>query len=156
MPAKADKAYFTPADVFNVTGVSAAKLNQWIDRGTVIPSRLDKKPNGSGDWRRISLETVHQIAIAEAGVRFRIPARLAAEGARLLAVGQPGRAANELFEFGLTAMVHTEDGIAIRNLDSDASLSEVFGRPFQNATIIDIGPIIKAVDESISKLKDNK
>ena len=156
MPAKADKTHFTPAEVFNATGVSAAKLNQWIDRGTVIPSRRDRKPNGSGDWRRMSLETVHQIAVAAAGVRFRIPARLAAEGARLLAIAQPGRAAGELFEFGITAMVHTEDGIAIRNLDSDASLSEVFGRPFQNATIIDVGPIIKAVDEAIISKKDFK
>jgi hypothetical protein len=67
------------------------------------------------------------------------------------------RAANTLYEFGRTVLIHTEEGTTIKNLDADESISDVLGRPFQSSIIIDIGQILKAVDDAIiSTKKDNK
>jgi hypothetical protein len=155
---KAASTHYTPADVFHVTGVSVAKQNQWLDRRVIVPSRLDTRPNGSGVYRMVCAATVYQFAITAVCVPFGIPAKLAAEGARLLAVSQPGRQANELWEFGKTVLILTEAGASIRNLDSDASLNDIFGRPFAvAATIIDVGQIVKEVHEKlISAKKDSK
>jgi hypothetical protein len=153
MPAKAASTHYTPHDVFNATSVSVAKLNQWIDRGTVILSRRDKKPSGSGDWRLISLETVHQVAITALGVRFGVPAKLAAEGARLLAVAQPGRQANAIFEHGRTLILFQPSGTRIVNSQYEESLADILGRLFSAATLVDVGQIIKATDEKLISIK---
>jgi hypothetical protein len=158
MTAKAASTNYSPADVFHVTGVSVAKQNQWLDRRVIVPSRLDTKPNGSGVYRMVCAATVYQFGITAVCVRFRVPAKLAAEGARLLAVSQPGREANEPWEFGKTVLILTEAGTSIRNLDSDAPLNYIFGGPFVvAATIIDVGQVIKELNEKlISTKKDSK
>ena len=67
------------------------------------------------------------------------------------------RQPNELYEFGRTVLVHTGTGTTIKNLDADVSLSDALGRPFQSSIIIDIGQILKAVDDAIiSNRKNNK
>ena len=63
------------------------------------------------------------------------------------------RQPNELYEFGRTVLVHTGTGTTIKNLDADVSLSEALGRPFRSSIIIDIGQILKAVDEALISIK---
>ena len=54
-------------------------------------------------------------------------------------------------------MIHSESGTSIRNIDPDSSLSEVFGRSFEPAIILNVGPIIRTVHEAIiSNQKDTK
>lgn len=50
---KAATTHYTPADVFHATGITVPKQNQWYDRLTIVPSRLDTKPNGSGVYRMV-------------------------------------------------------------------------------------------------------
>jgi hypothetical protein len=69
--------------------------------------------------------------------------------------GQPGRAPNKIFEFGLTVMIHTEGKTSIVNLDPESTLADILGRPFQSSIIIDIGQILKAVDEAIISNRKN-
>jgi hypothetical protein len=65
------------------------------------------------------------------------------------------RAANELYEFGRTLLVVKSTGSEIVNAPFEASLTDICGRPFQEAIILDVGPIIKPVDEVlISNQKD--
>jgi hypothetical protein len=63
------------------------------------------------------------------------------------------REANTLYEHGRTLLVVKSDGAEILNASFEASLTDICGRPFQAATIIDIGQIIKAVDENLISLK---
>jgi hypothetical protein len=53
MTAQAAPKHFTAAEVESATGTPVPRQNQLIERGTIIPSRHDKRPNGSGDCRRM-------------------------------------------------------------------------------------------------------
>ncbi|KJC60061.1 hypothetical protein UP10_15430 [Bradyrhizobium sp. LTSPM299] len=86
-----------------------------------------------------------------------MPARQAAESVRLFAVDQPGRPANALYAFDRTLLVVKASGTQIINADFNAPLTEICGRPFEAAMIVDIGQTIRAVDEALAKQKkDNK
>src|SRR5260370_30044640 len=146
MTAKADQ-YFSPGDILYATGVSVPKQNQWIGWGTIIPARTDRKPTGSGVYRMVCAATVLQFAITTECVRTGLPARLAAEGARLFAVAQPNRAANELYETGHTLLLFQKNGSRIVNSQYDESLTDICGREFDTATIVNIGRIKRAIDE---------
>jgi hypothetical protein len=140
--------------VFEATGISVPKQNQWYDRQTIKPSRLDKQPAGSGSYRLVCPATVYQIAITARCVNLGIPARQAAEGARPFGIDQPGRPANTLYEFGRTLLVKKSAGVEIRVEDFNASLADICGRPFEAAVIIDLGSIIRAVDHALNSRKD--
>jgi hypothetical protein len=66
------------------------------------------------------------------------------------------RPANELYEFGRTLLVLKSSGTQIVNADFNASLTDICGRPFETAIIVDIGQTIRAVDEALAKLKKDK
>jgi len=151
MTAHAATTHYTPAEVFNATGISVPKQNQWYDRRTIKPSRLDKQPAGSGSYRLVCAATVYQIAVTAACVNLGIPARQAAEGARLFSLDQPDRAANTLYPFDRTLLVMKATGTQITKAGFNDSLTDVCGRPFEAAIIIDIGQIVRAVDQEISK-----
>jgi hypothetical protein len=153
---KAGSKHYTPADVFYVTGVPVAKQNQWYDRGTIIPARLDTKPNGSGIYRMVCAATVLQFATTTECVRTGLPAKLAAEGARLIAVAQPGRQANDLFECGHTLLLFQKNGSRIVSVQYDESLTDFCGREFDTATIVNIAKIKRAVDEKLISIKKGK
>jgi hypothetical protein len=157
MTARAAPTHYSPADVFCATGISVPKQNQWYDRRTIQPSRSDKQPTGSGSYRLVCPATVYQIAITAKCVDVGIPARKAAEAARLFAISNPDRGANALYEFGRTLLIYKATGAQILNADFNASLTDICGRPFETAIIVDIGQTIRAVDEALAKLKkDNK
>jgi hypothetical protein len=139
----------TPAAVAELTGVSVPKQNQWTERGVIQHSRRDKKSTGSGDYRKMSMETIFQFAIANACAKVGIPARSAAKAARLFCIAQPNRPANELFEFNRTLLVFRPSGEQIINADYAASLTDICGRPFAAAVIVDVGQIIKTIDENL-------
>jgi hypothetical protein len=129
--------------------------NQRLERGVIRPSYRDKKSGGSGNYR-ISVETIYQYAITSECTKLGIPARRAAEAARLFSVAQPGRAANELFPFGRTLLKLKSTGAEIVNADFNASLTDVVGRPFESTTLIEIGPIVGAVDQALALRKDTQ
>jgi hypothetical protein len=151
MTAHAATTHYTPAEVFSVTGISVPKQNQWYERRTIKPSRLDKQPAGSGSYRMVCAATVHQIAITATCVNLGMPARQAAEAARLFAVDQPDRPANTLYPFDRTLLVVKATGTQIIKADFNASLTDICGRPFEAAIIIDIGQIVRAVDQELSR-----
>jgi MerR HTH family regulatory protein len=129
------------------TGVPAAKLARWQDRKTLKPSRHDKTSTGSGDHRLFSRESVNKIAIAKTLTDLGIAATPANRAAALL-VG--------LYEFGRTLLVVKPSGAEIVNAGFNDPLSDICGRPFQAAVIIDIGQIIATVDQAlISTTKDS-
>jgi hypothetical protein len=142
-------------DVSRITGVRDVTLSRWLDRETIKPSRADGRSRGTGDHRTFSRATINTIAIARQSIKLgMISAAPAIAAAQLFTEqGQPGRAPNKLFEFGLTVMIHTEGKTSIRNLDPDASLSEAFGRNFDSYIAVNIGPIIKNLDKLISTTK---
>jgi hypothetical protein len=138
--------------VSRATNVPLPTLSRWFDRGTIESCYLDSTTSGSGEYRRFSRNTVNKIAIARKLIGLGIAAGPAVTAAaHFTDFGDDKRPPNELYEFGRTVLVHTESGTSIRNLDSDVPLSEALGRPFQNAVIIDIGPIITAVTEALKK-----
>jgi hypothetical protein len=152
MTADAAAPHYTPADVFRATGVSIIKQNQWYDRGTIKPSRLDKIVTGSGCHRRVCTATVYRIAITATCADIGMPARQAADAALLFADEQPGRRANTLFEFGRTLLITDASGSRIVNSQFDDALIDVCGRPFASALIVDIGQIIKAIDTALNNI----
>jgi hypothetical protein len=96
---------------------------------------------------------VPPFAVTNAGTRKRIPARRAAAAARLFAVQQPGRQANSLWEFGTTLLVIKQRAAEIVNAPFEASLSDICGRPFESATILNLTLIVKTVDEKLISIK---
>jgi hypothetical protein len=123
-----------------VTGVAAAKLGRWQDRKTLKPSRLDKASTGSGDHRLFSRATIYQIAIAKAQIDLGIAAT-------------PANAAASLFtglnDFGRTLLVIGASGSQIVNADFNAPLTDICGRPFKAAIIVDVGAITKTIDDTL-------
>ena len=129
------------------TGVSAAKLSRWQDRKTLKPSRQDKASSGSGDHRLFSRVTIDRIAIAKRLTDLGIAARPANQAAASFV---------EPYKFGRTLLVvKPSGGSQILNAEFNATLTDICGRPFESAAIVDIGQIILAVDHAlISNLKD--
>lgn len=145
-------------DVSRLTGVRDVTLSRWLDRNTIKPSRNDRRSSGTGDHRIFSRSTINNIAIAKQLINLGLKAGPAnAAAATFTESGGNGRAANELWEFGLTVLVHTGTGItSIVNIDPESSLSAVFGRSFNSAILVNIGPVIKTVDEAIISNRKNK
>jgi hypothetical protein len=133
-------------------------LGRWLDRRTIQPSRNDKQSAGSGDHRTFSRATINKIAIAKKLIDLGISAGPANAAASLFTdQGKRMRPANELYEFGRTLLVMKSSGTQILNADFNASLTDICGRPFETAILVDIGQTIRAVDEALAKLKkDNK
>ena len=153
MTARAASILYTPADVSNTTGLSVQKLNQWDDRRITRPLRQDKRPAGSGTCRLVCAATVHQIAITIAGIKLGITARRAADAAWLFTSDQPGRTANTLYPAGRTLLLVKSSGAEILNAPFKSTLTDICGRPFEAAIILDIGQIIKTVDDKLISTK---
>jgi hypothetical protein len=131
-----------------VTGVPIAALGRWQDRNTLRLSRLDKASTGSGDHRLFSRTTVDAIAIAKTLIDLGIAASPANRAATKFA---------GLFEFGRTLLVVGTTGAQIVNAEFNATLTDICGRPFHAAIVLDIGQIIQAVDQALNLTKeDNK
>jgi len=128
------------------TGVPAAKLGRWQDRRTLKPSRQDKPSTGSGDHRLFSRATVNRIAITKCLTDLGIAASPANQAAALL---------ETVYEFGRTLLVFKPTGWQIVNAEFNAPLTDICGRPFEAAVIVDVGQIIKAIDETLTNKKDN-
>jgi hypothetical protein len=143
----------TTADICNVTGYTPDQQNQYFSRGAV-PTHLHRKPKGCGDRRIVGPETAYAFAIFRACTEeLGLQARRATEAVRLFAVGQPGRPANQTFEFGRTLLLLNASGVQIINADYNASLPDVCGRTRIAAAAIDLGQIIRAVDEKLDSIK---
>jgi hypothetical protein len=153
MTAKAATHYYSPADIVYSTGVSVAKQNQWGERRITVPSRFDQLPVGRGSARRVCAATVYNFAIVEAGTQQRLPARQAASGAQLFAVTQNGRPANTLYPNGLTLLIVKAGNAEIVNAPFESTITDICGRPFESATILNLTHIIKAVDAKLISLK---
>jgi hypothetical protein len=126
------------------TGVPAARLGRWQDRKTLQPSRHDKASSGTGDHRQFSRDTIIRIAIAKTLTDLGIAANPANKAATLF---------TGLFQFGRTVLTLTRTGAKIVNADYNAPLTEICGRPFQAAVIVDIGQIVMAVDQALISTK---
>jgi hypothetical protein len=150
--AHADAILYTPADVFRATGISVPKQNQWYDRRTIKPSRIDKKPSGSGSYRLVCAGTVHRFGITAACVNVGMSAKHSADAASLLADEQTGRPAGKLFEYGRTLLITNACGSRIVNCGFNDALFDICGRPFQAAVVVDVGQIVAAVDSILMKV----
>jgi hypothetical protein len=134
-----------------VTGVPIPRLGRWLDRNTIQSSHLDTTTSGSGDYRQFGRNTVNKVAIARKLIGLGISAGPAnADAAQFTDFGDDDRAANELYEFGLTVLIKTEHGTTIKNLESDASLIDACGRPFTAVVAIDLGQIVREVDDALN------
>jgi hypothetical protein len=124
------------------TGVPPAMLGRWADRRTLKPCRRDKASSGSGDHRLFSKTTVYRIAIA----KMLTDLGVAASPANRAAVHF-----TELHEIGRTLLLVNSTGAAIINTEYNASLTDIAGRPFGAAIILDIGQIISSVDQALTR-----
>jgi hypothetical protein len=154
MPADAATIHYPPAVVFLSTGIPVPAQTQWYDRSVIKPSRLDKKPKGSGDHRLVCAGTVYQIGITAACRNLGMPVKQAAEAARLFAVDQPDRPGNTLYPFDRTLLVVKASGTQIIKADCNATLTDICGRPFESAVIVDIGSIVKTIDDVLNSKKE--
>jgi hypothetical protein len=153
MPAYADsKQHYTPAEVAAVTGAPVETQNQRHARRVYQSSRRDSIPTGSGDTRLMAVETVYHIGITETCAKLNLPARHGAKAAHLFSKEQPGRAANTPFEFGATLLVMKSTGAEIVNAPFNSSLTEICGRQFEAAVIVDVGQIVRAVNKELKEL----
>ena len=59
-----------------------------------------------------------------------------------------------MFEFGRTLLLMTAAGSRIINAGYDDTLTDIVGRPLEPAVILDLGPIIKAVDTALSNIRN--
>ncbi len=126
-----------------VTGVPGPTLLRWWDRNTIESCRFDSTTSGSGQYRGYSRPTVNKIAIAWKITPLGVGTGQALTiAAHYTDVGDSKRAANTLYEFGRTVLIHTATGTVIKNLSADSSLSDALGRPMTPAIILDIGPVI--------------
>jgi hypothetical protein len=126
-------------------GVPIPTLCRWSDRKTLKPSRDDKASTGSGDHRLFSRATVIRIAIANQLIKLGVAASPANRSASLFI---------ELFEFGRTLLLTTPTGAKIVNAEYSAPLTDICGKPFESAVIIDIGQIVSAIDQARIQQKD--
>jgi hypothetical protein len=149
--AHADATLYTPADVFRATGISVPKQNQWYDRRTIKPSRIDKKPSGSGSYRLVCAGTVYRFAITAACANMGMSAKQSADAASLLADEQTNRPAGKPFQYGRTLLIVNACGSRIVNCGFNDALFDICGRPFQAAVIVDVGQIIATVDSILTK-----
>ena len=137
---------FKTGVVCAATGVPVARLERWQDHNTLELSRHDKGTAGSGDHRLFSRATVHRIAIAKRLTDLGIAAKPANQAATLF---------DGLHQFGRTLLVIGASGSQIVNADYDASLSDICGRPFQSAIVVDIGQIVSTIDENLTNKKED-
>jgi hypothetical protein len=95
-----------------------------------------------------SRTTVDAIAIAKALIDLGIAATPAHRAATKFA---------GLFEFGRTLLVVGTTGAQIVNAEFNAALTDICGRPFHAAIVLDVGQVIQAVDQALNLTKeDNK
>lgn len=93
-------------DAAYASGLAPAVLQQWLDRGLVTLSPLDKASSGSGDNRLLTIRRVTQIAIVTALNDHGVPVRVAAGMARRYTdEGNVGRQPGELYPTGSTFLV---------------------------------------------------
>jgi hypothetical protein len=155
MNSHAAATHYTAAEVAAATGIPPEKQLQWHDRPIIIPSRNDVRPNGTGDKRLISRETVIQIALTAALARLGIPAGQAASAARLFTDRSgPGRPAGKLYPQDRTVLVLRETGPVVINAPYHADFCDLsdHGTSF---VAIDAGAICRNVDTALSKLKQD-
>jgi predicted GH43/DUF377 family glycosyl hydrolase len=154
MTAKA-ASHYTAADVEGSTGIDVSKQNQWIDRDTIVPSREDKRPSGSGDPRLMTIETVYQFAFTAAGIKLGLSAKHAAHAARqFTAKPSPGRAAGQLFPQNRTLLVVRSSGPVVINAPYHADFCELSDHGI-GFIALDCGAICKNVDNALSKNNSN-
>ena len=123
-----------------VTGVREPTLLRWLDRGSIESSHFDTTTSGSGEYRKFSRNTVNKIALAKKLIGLGIPVGPANNSAaQYTDFGDDKRAANKPYEFGRTILIRTEAGTTIKNLDPDASLSDVLGRPMTRPSFSTLG-----------------
>lgn len=150
----AKKQFFSASNIAALSGLSVPRIDQLVSLGTVVLSQSDKQvAEGSGNHRRVGLPTVYNFGIIAALMKLGIQSKPAANAARLFAMDQPGRVANGLYEFGRTILLLRNDSAEILNAEPGAALDDVFGRPLDGATIIDIGRITTAINEAIISTK---
>jgi hypothetical protein len=65
------------------------------------------------------------------------------------------RLPNTLYEFDRTLLVVKTTRAEIINAPFESPLTDICGRPFEAAIILDIGQIIKATDEAIISNRKN-
>jgi hypothetical protein len=147
------KQCFTASNIAALTGLGVPKIDQLIGLGTVVLPPSERQAEGSGHHRRMGIPTVYQFAFVAALIKLGIPSKPAASAARLFAMDQPGRVANCHFEFGRTILLLKESGAEIVNADSESSLTDIFGRIIDGATIIDLARITTTIDEAIASTK---
>jgi hypothetical protein len=144
--------HYTAGEVAAAIGVPQEKQLQWDDRRVTIPSRNDVRPNGSGEKRLMSRETVYQLALTAALARLGIPAKQAACAARLFTDrSSPGRPAGKLFSRARTVLVIRPTGSALINAEPDADFFALAdgGTSF---VAIDVAAVCNTVDEKLNKL----
>jgi hypothetical protein len=147
MNSHAAATHYTAAEVAIATGIPPEKQLQWHDRPIIIPSRNDVRPNGTGDKRLISRETVIQIALTAALARLGIPAGQAASAARLFTDrSSPGRPAGKLYPQDRTVLVLRETGPVVINAELDADFFALADGGI-SFVAIDVAAVCKTVDE---------
>jgi hypothetical protein len=147
---------FTTGDVAAATGASSRlQCQRWAHR-IYTPSPGDTTPTGPGDDRYMTVQTVYQIGITEETAKANVPIRVAARASAKFSEPQTNRRASELFATGRTLLLVKPGTAEIVNAPFDATLPDVLGRPLQPATIIDLGPIVAAVNEKLISLTKRK
>jgi DNA-binding transcriptional MerR regulator len=153
MNSHAAATHYTAGEVAAAIGISPEKQLQWDDRGVTIPSRNDVRPNGSGEKRLMSRETVYQLALTAALARLGIPAKQAAAAARKLTdQPSPGRPAGKLYPQDRTVLALRETGPVVINAPYHADFCDLSNHG-TSLVAIDAGAICRNVDTALSKLK---
>jgi hypothetical protein len=148
MNSHAAATHYTAGEVAAATGIPPEKQLQWHDRSVILPSRNDVRPNGTGDKRLVSRETVYQLAITGEAIKIGLSPNLGGYGARIFTEPSPGRRAATLYPRGRTILIFDTNGPALINCELDAELAE-FGKSF---VAIDLAAVCNAVDEKLNKL----
>jgi hypothetical protein len=130
---------FKTGAVCAATNMPPAMLGRWQDRNTLKPTRHDEVSTGSGVHRLWCRASVHRIALAKHLTDLGIGASGANRAAALF---------NGLNEFGTTYLILKPTGARIVTGFND-SLTELCGQPFTGAIIVDVGQIVKAVDQAL-------
>lgn len=148
--------HYTAADIFEATGVPPEKQCQDIERGVIVASRNDRRPNGSGDKRLSSIETVYQFGITAALSKLYVSGRQAAYAARKFTDNSnPGRPAGRLFPEARTLLCIRPMGPIVVNAPYDADFSDLsdHGTVF---VALDIGKVCGAIDTALEQINLKK
>jgi hypothetical protein len=149
MNSHAAATHYTAGEVAAATGIPPEKQLQWHERSIIIPSRNDVRPNGTGDERLMSRETVYQLALTEEAIKIGVSAKMGGCTARLFTE----RRAAKLFSHGRTVLVIRPTGSALINTEPDVDFFALAdgGTSF---VAIDVAAVCKTVDEKLNALKD--